>query len=238
MSGHELVIAIDGPAAAGKSTVARLLADHTGSLLFDTGALYRAVALAALQRGVSPDDGDALAQLVRDCQIEIRPPSAVDDRLYDVLLDGEDVTWKLRGPEVGAIVSVVAEKPQVRAALLPLQRRIAASGPVVMVGRDIGTVVVPDAGVKIYLDASLDERARRRYAEAAARDNGVTFQEILSETILRDTTDSDRLTAPLRAAPDAIRVNTDAMPVSDVVATIERIARQRRETRGAAPASA
>lgn len=238
MSSHEHVIAIDGPAAAGKSTVARLLADHTGALLFDTGALYRAVALAALRRNVSPDDGDALAQLVHGCQIEIRPPSTVDGRLYDVLLDGEDVTWKLRGPEVGAIVSAVAEKPQVRAALLPLQRRIASSGPVVMVGRDIGTVVVPDAGVKIYLDASLNERARRRYAEAAARDSGVTFQEILSETILRDTTDSDRLTAPLRAAPDAIRIDTDAMPIADVVVAIEQIARQRREARGAASAPA
>jgi cytidylate kinase len=225
---HERVIAIDGPAAAGKSTVARLLADRLGAMLFDTGVLYRAVALIALRRDVATADAGALARIAQEAEIQIRPPSIPDDRLYDVWLDGEDVTWAIRSHDVGAIVSEVAEHHDVRAALLPLQRRIAAGQAVVMVGRDIGTVVVPDAGLKIYLDASPEERARRRYLEAIARGEHESFTEVLHETAHRDAIDRGRETAPLRPAADAIRINTDQVAVDDVVATIESLAREQR----------
>lgn len=231
---HRRVIAIDGPAAAGKSTVARLLADRLGTLLFDTGVLYRAVALAALRSGVSEHDAAALARLTAAARIEVSPPSQADGRLYDVRLDGEDVTWAIRSPEVGAIVSQVSEHAAVRDALLPLQRTIAARHPVVMVGRDIGTVVVPDAGLKIYLDAAPEERARRRYRESLARGGAETFAEVLRETRHRDAIDSGRRTAPLRPAADAFRITTDDLPIEDVVRQIETLARSLPAPSGAA----
>ena len=229
---HQRVIAIDGPAAAGKSTVARLLADRLGALLFDTGALYRAVALAALRSGVSAEDEQAVARIAGAGQIAIRPPSVDDGRLYDVWLKGEDVTWSVREPEVGAIVSRVAEHPAVRAALLPLQRTMASGGPVVMVGRDIGTVVVPDAGLKIYLDASPEERARRRFREAAARGSKQSFEGVLRETLERDAIDSGRDTAPLRPAVEAVQINTDGVAIDQIVAEIEALARAGRDAMG------
>jgi cytidylate kinase len=231
-TGHQRVIAIDGPAAAGKSTVARLVADRLGALLFDTGALYRAVALAALRSGVAPDDVKTLCRIATEAQISVRPPSHQDGRLYDVWLNGEDVTWSVREPEVGAIVSRVAEHAAVRNALLPLQRRIASGGPVVMVGRDIGTVVVPDAGLKVYLDASAEERARRRFREASRRGSTQDFEAVLQETRQRDAIDSGRQTAPLRPASDAVQIDTDGIPVDRIVAEIEELARTGRDATG------
>jgi cytidylate kinase len=226
------VIAIDGPAAAGKSTVARLLADRLGALLFDTGALYRAVALAALRASISPDDEKALSRLAADAEISVRPPSLQDGRLYDVWLNGEDVTWSVREPEVGAIVSRVAEHAAVRAALLPLQRKIASGGPVVMVGRDIGTVVVPDASLKVYLDASAEERARRRFRESSQRGSTQGFEDVLDETRQRDAIDSGRRTAPLRPAADAVKIDTDGISVDRIVTEIEELARSVRDATG------
>jgi cytidylate kinase len=229
---HQRVIAIDGPAAAGKSTVARMLADRLGVMLFDTGALYRAVALVALRSQVAPDDERSLACIARDAQIAIKPPTQQDSRLYDVRLNEEDVTWSVRLPEVGAIVSQVAAHPAVRLALLPLQRRIASDGPVVMVGRDIGTVVVPDAGLKIYLDATPEERARRRHQEATGRGGTESYEEVLDETLSRDIVDSTRDIAPMRPAYDAVHINTDGKSVENVVTKIETIARGRRDAVG------
>ncbi|MBA3415610.1 MAG: (d)CMP kinase [Chloroflexia bacterium] len=222
---HRNVIAIDGPAAAGKSTVARLLAARLGALLFDTGSLYRALTVAARRDGVAAGDGPALARLARTIEIEVRPDSAADGRLYSVLLDGEDVTWVLRSLQVEQSVSMVAAHPQVRDALMPHQRRIAAGGSVVMVGRDIGTVVVPDAGLKVFLLASEQERARRRFDEQRARGGKMTLDEVLTDLRRRDALDASRATAPLRAADDALLVATDGLDIDQVVAEIVHLAR-------------
>lgn len=196
--------------------------------------MYRSVALIAIRDDVAPDDAEALARIAATMDIAVRPPSQEDGRQFDVWLGGEDVTWAIRAPEVGAIVSQVSEHYAVRAALLPLQRRIAASGPVVMVGRDIGTVVVPDAGLKIFLDASPLERAHRRHREITVRGGTESFDDVLAETLCRDAVDSSRMQAPLRAAADATRVDTDNREVDAVVATIESMARALRTAGGAA----
>lgn len=224
---HRYVVAIDGPAAAGKTAVARRLADRLNAMLFDTGALYRAITLAALRDGVSPDDGEALAKLAASHTINVTLPTTGDGRLYDVYLDGEDVTWKIRTPEVDALVSAVSAHPGVRAALLPVQRRIAGTGKLIMVGRDIGTTVVPDAGTKLFLSASVAERARRRYRELQQRGLDVTLSEIEADLRRRDEMDSHRAASPLRVAPDAIVIDTDARTIDDVVSLAERIIRQR-----------
>ncbi|MBA3274507.1 MAG: (d)CMP kinase [Chloroflexia bacterium] len=221
---HRQVIAIDGPAAAGKSTVARLLADRIGAMLFDTGALYRAVTLAAARAGISPGDGQALADLTRRLRIEIAQASIADGRQVDVLLDGEDVTWAIRTADIDVRVSEVSAHPAVREALLDAQRNIAGGTRVVMVGRDIGTVVIPQAGAKIYLKASAAERARRRLAELQGRGVESTYGRVLDDLNARDAWDSGRETAPLAVADDAIVVDTDNRPVEEIVGEIQRIA--------------
>ncbi len=215
------MIAVDGPAAAGKSTVAQALADRIGAMLFDTGTLYRALTLAAIQDKVSFAAGPALARLASRRHIDVTPPSRPDGRLYDVHLDGEDVTWPIRDADVEAAVSEVSAHPEVRAALLPIQRRIASRGPVVMVGRDIGTVVVPDAGVKVFLEASLQERARRRHQELLNRGESLSYDDVVADLKRRDELDTGRLVAPLRVAPDAFVISTDDRDVDAVVSQLE-----------------
>ncbi len=217
---HRQVIAIDGPGAAGKSTVARLIAERTGALLFDTGALYRAVTLLSIRRGVPGTDGAALASLARSHRIEVLPPSLDDGRQVDVKLDGEDVTWSLRTPEIDARVSEVSAQPEVRQELLGVQRSIADGTRVVMVGRDIGTVVIPQAGVKIYLDASVEERARRRFEELRARGVEAHYDDVLTDLRARDEWDSNREAAPLAIPADATVVQSDGRSVDDIVAEI------------------
>jgi cytidylate kinase len=224
---HRQVIAIDGPGAAGKTTVAAEVASHLDALLFDTGAIYRAVTLAALRHGISVEDADALRDLAEDVHITLAPPSKHDGRLVDVLLNGEDVTWEIRTPEIDSNVSAVSAHPGVREALLGTQRAIADNARVVMVGRDIGTVVVPDAGVKIYLNASVEERARRRLIDLQDKGIETTYDHVLKDLEARDAYDSGRDTAPLRAAEDAVLVETDGKTIPDVVREIESIAQQR-----------
>lgn len=221
------LIAIDGPAAAGKTTVARDLAARLGGMLFDTGALYRSVTLAALRRGIPTSDGTALTELTQTSTIDLRPATIDDGRLVDVLLDGEDVTWAIRSPEVDAAVSEVSAHPGVRASLLPLQRKIASGATVVMVGRDIASVVAPDAGVKVYLDASVAERARRRAAEIRERGISANDAEIEAELGERDRYDSTRELSPLVAVPDAIHIGTDGLTIEQVVDQLEAVVRRR-----------
>ncbi len=232
---HRLVIAIDGPAAAGKTTVARAVAEELGAILLDTGVLYRALTLKALRSGADLNDGDTLATLAHDHHIDIVPLSRDDGRLYDVLLDGDDVTWDIRTSAVDASVSVVAAHRPVRNALLPVQRRIAASrGPVVMVGRDIGTTVVPNAGTKIFLNASPEERARRRLHELRERGVAAEIDQLTDDLRHRDELDRSRTTSPLRPADDAIIVETDGQPIDTVVTLVEELVRTAWERLGVA----
>ncbi len=222
-----LTIAIDGPAASGKSTLARRLARALGYLYFDTGVLYRAVTWAALQRGLAPDDPAAMTHLARSLRIEVRPPSRDDGRSNDVWVEGQDVTWAVRAPEVDRWVSVVAAHPGVREALKAVQRRIGRQGRVVMVGRDIGTVIMPDADLKIYLDASVEERARRRYLEAQGRGETVSYARILEDLRARDRLDASRAVAPLRPAPDAVVLQSDGLTPEQVFERVMALVRQR-----------
>ena len=212
------IIAIDGPAASGKSTLAKQLAEHLGYLYFDTGVMYRAVTWIVLQHGADFEDEAAVTHLAESVPIDVRPATVDDGRDYDVLVEGQDITWDIRRPEVEANVSVVSAFPGVRKALSAQQRRVGLRGRVVMVGRDIGTVVLPEAELKLYLDASVEERARRRYEERAARGNEVSYEDILEAMRMRDQIDSTRDVAPLRAAVDAVVIDSDAKSIDDVLA--------------------
>ncbi len=227
MSTTPAVIAIDGPAASGKSTVGKKVAQKLGFLLFDTGALYRAVTLAALQRGVPIDDEARVSELARVIHIDLLPADHNDGRPYTVLMDGRDVTWDIRSEAVDAHVSTVSAYPGVRTALKQQQRRIARRGGVVIAGRDIGTVVFPEAPLKVYLDASPQVRAQRRCQELQARGEPADYDEILAGVRHRDRVDSTRATAPLRIADDAVIIDTDHLSIGQVVDEIVRLARQR-----------
>ena len=210
-------IAIDGPAASGKSTLAEKLAGTLGYLLFDTGVMYRAVTLAALETLHAVDNEMEVTSLAEGVQIDVEPPTKNDGRKYDVLLNGEDVTWQIRLPEVDANVSHVSAYPGVRKAMTAQQRRIGQRDGVVMVGRDIGTVGLPEAELKIYLDASVEERARRRFEEVHIRGENQTYPEILASMRRRDQIDSTRAVAPLRPAKDAVIINSDGLNIEQVL---------------------
>lgn len=210
-------IAIDGPASSGKSTIGVRLAERLGYLFFDTGIMYRAVTLAVIRKGIDINDEDEVTRLAQIVHIDVRSPSIADGRKEDVLLDGEDVTWAIRDPEVEKWVSKISAYAGVRRAMTQLQRQIGKRGRVVMVGRDIGTVVMPDADLKIYLDASLEERARRRYQELVQRGESVTLEEVLAGLKKRDQIDSSREIAPLKPAKDAVILNTDGLSIEEVL---------------------
>jgi cytidylate kinase len=211
-----LVVALDGPGSSGKSSVGAAAARELGYRFFDTGLLYRAVTWLALDRSVGSADTDGLIALVGDIAL------AEDEsgRLSRVLVDGIDRTESIRGPEVDANVSAIAAVPGLRSALLDRQRHLAAGGGIVMAGRDIGTVVLPDADLKIYLDASVEERAARRAAERGVDPDGPDAAAILAGLRRRDEIDSTREAAPLMVAPDARIVSTDGNRFEDTVAAV------------------
>jgi cytidylate kinase len=211
------IIAIDGPAASGKSTVGERLAKELGYLFFDTGVMYRAITYAAMDRLSSIDDEAAVSNLASAVSIDVRPSSVQDDRQSDVLLDGKDVTWEIRRSEVEANVSQVSAYPEVRKAMTSQQRRIGLRGDVVMVGRDIGTVVFPDAQLKIFLEASIEVRARRRLDEILQRGGEASYDAILSALRRRDWIDSTRAMAPLKVADDAIVIDTNDLTIDEVL---------------------
>jgi cytidylate kinase len=218
-----VIVAIDGPAGAGKSTAARLLAKRLGYTLLDTGAIYRVMALRARERGVDWTDGPGVAALAGGLDLRFH----LEGDLNRVFADGKDVTTAIRTPEMSDGASRVSALPEVRAALLGIQRRIGAAGDVVVEGRDIGTVVFPDAGAKFFLTASTDERARRRVAELAAAGRPADAATTRAEIVARDERDSTRATAPLRKADDAIEIDSSALGPDEVVARMAEVVRAR-----------
>lgn len=227
------IIAIDGPAASGKSTLGEKLAETLGYLYFDTGIMYRAVTLAALREQLSMDDEAGVTALAERVVIDVQPPSVADGRKADVLLDGRDITWEIRSKEVEANVSQVSAYVGVRKAMTEQQRRVGQRGSVVMVGRDIGTVVLPEAELKIYLDASAEERARRRHAELLERGEEASYEDILASMKRRDLIDSTRAVAPLKPAEDAVIVNTDMLDIDQVLVHVKRFFQQGKIPAGA-----
>ena len=218
-----MIIAIDGPAGSGKSTIARSVAERLGLHYLDTGAMYRAVTYAALARGLDLEDEPAVSEIARTIDITFDHEAAapIPSR---VLSDGNDVTVAIRTPRVDSGVSIVARMPAVRAAMVPLQRAAAASGDLVAEGRDIGTVVFPDAGLKVFLTASAEERARRRHAELLDRGESLDETAVRTTMAERDHADSSRAAAPLTPAADAVLLDTTGLTVDEVVDEVVRLA--------------
>jgi CMP/dCMP kinase len=210
------VITIDGPAGAGKSTLGEQLAEQLGYLYFDTGIMYRALTWAALYHGIDLADGTAVSALARALNIQVQRPHVNDGRQYSVFIADQDITWDLRSPDVEANVSLVARYPEVREVLRTRQRQIGEGGRVVMVGRDIGSIVMPDAQHKIYLLASLEERARRRTAELLARGSPVDIEQIRSDIARRDQQDQH----VMQPAPDAMILVSDGYTPDELVARV------------------
>lgn len=216
-------IAIDGPAASGKSTVACKLAKRRNFLYFDTGVMYRAVTWAALAHGIDLANENLVTNLAKRLRIDVKPPTVDDERQYTVMADGLDITWAIRNEDVEAGVSVVSAYPGVREALVAQQRRVSAPGGIVMVGRDIGTIVLPEADIKIYLDANIRARAMRRYQELLERSENASFDDVLSAMRRRDAIDSARKVSPLVPARDAVIIDTSELTIEQVVDEIERV---------------
>jgi cytidylate kinase len=214
---QKISIAIDGPAAAGKSTVAKIIAEHYSYIYIDTGAMYRALTYKALKENIDLKDEDKVADILANINIELHP--AEDGQI--VMVNEENVTETIRSNEVTNNVSIVAMHPKVREEMLKRQRQLATAGGVVMDGRDIGTHVLPDAELKIFLRASVDERAMRRHEENLKKGYTSDFEQLKQEIANRDKLDSEREVAPLKKAEDAIEIDTTALSIHDVVKRIE-----------------
>jgi cytidylate kinase len=224
-------IAIDGPVASGKSSIGKRLADRLGYLFFDTGVMYRAVTYLALRELGSAQDPAAVSDLAQRAHIDVRPPTVDDGRDSTVLASLADstladITWAVRSREVENNVSLVAAVPDVRRILTAQMRRVGLRGRVVMVGRDVGTVILPEADLKVFLTASVETRARRRYEEVSARGEARDYQEILDNLRERDRIDSSRAVAPLRPADDAVVIDTTDMALDQVIVEILKLVEQ------------
>jgi CMP/dCMP kinase len=218
-----LIIAIDGPSGAGKSTLGRRLARELGLLYIDTGAMYRAVALAVTRAGVSTADAGAVAEVARRASIHL----AGDPDSLQVRLDDEDVSLEIRGEQVGHTASIVSAVPEVRRELVRRQRELGARGGVVLDGRDIGTVVFPDADLKFFLTAVPEERARRRYDEERVKARDQSFEATLADINARDRRDSSREDSPLKIADDAVVIDTTELPIEEVYRRMLEVVRAR-----------
>lgn len=224
MSDKRFAVAIDGPAGAGKSTIAKAVAARCGFVYVDTGAIYRTVGLAVRRAGADPHDAAAVAPLLPGLEIRFDYSPDGSQRMY---LNGEDVSGAIRSPEMSMYASAVSALPAVRAFLLDMQREAAKVHSVVMDGRDIGTVVLPQADLKVFLTASREARARRRLAELAAKGDGSTFEQVAADMAKRDHDDASRAAAPLRAAEDAVTVDTSCMTLEESIAAVYDLVRQR-----------
>ncbi len=216
-------VAIDGPSGAGKSTIARAVAKELGFLYIDTGALYRSIGFFVLESGKDPRRREDVEACLPGIQLELRHV----DGIQRVFLNGEDVSEKIRTPAVSMAASQVSAVPEVRAFLLELQRSMARENNVIMDGRDIGTVVLPDAGLKIFLTAAPEDRARRRFEELTTRGETVTYEEVLRDVIQRDYNDTHRDISPLRQAADAVLADTTGFPLEKSVALIRSLVEER-----------
>jgi len=219
------VITIDGPVASGKSSVGLKIAKELGYLFLDTGIMYRAVTWAVINQNVNIDDVKEVSTLAQQIVIEIKPPTKSDGRINDVFVDKVDVTWKIREPEVNENVSQVSRYQFVRKVLTEQQQEFGRRGKIVMAGRDIGTIVMPNADLKIFLEASVKERALRRYNEELKRGKQSNLEDVIENVEMRDKIDSSRKIAPLIPAEDAVIINTDGKDISRVVDEILNIIR-------------
>lgn len=217
-------VAIDGPSGAGKSTIARRVSEEFGFIYVDTGAIYRTVGLAAALRKLDPKDKEAVVAMLPEISIRL---AYGEDGLQHMYLDGEDVTSRIRTPEISLYASGVSAHPEVRAYLMEMQRSLARENDVVMDGRDIGTVVLPDAGLKIFLTASPEARARRRCSELVAKGQDVKYEDVLRDLKLRDENDSTRAAAPLKAAEDALLLDTTEMDFEESCRAVTEMIRER-----------
>jgi cytidylate kinase len=222
------VIAVDGSAASGKSSVGRRLAARLGYPFLDTGIMYRAITYAAVSRGIDPRDGESLARLANEVRLDVALPQPGSSAGAVIRVDEKDVTSLLRQPEIEDSVSLVSRIPAVREALVEQQRRIAAGQPIVMAGRDIGTVVLPNADFKLYLDAPLSERARRRQKDFESDGRKVSHEDVLEDIRRRDQIDSERSVSPLRPADDAIVIDTDKLTLDQVMEKVLAIVHEQR----------
>jgi len=223
---EKITIAIDGPVGSGKSTVARRAAKEMGYTYIDTGAMYRGIALKAKRKEVSWDDPERMADLAKKTKIELRPAGAEAVTSF-VSVDGQDVSREIRDTEIGQGASRIGTISGVRRALVAMQQHMAAAGGVVMEGRDIGTVVLPDAELKIFLSGSVEERAKRRFLELQSKGKSPVMSDVIEELRARDSQDSTRKDSPLKKADDAVEIDTTDMTIDQVVKEIVRLARAR-----------